>query len=535
MEEPQKETVIIVHGTWAAPDPAKRRWYEPVDYRRPGSDVFVDWLDAALQRRGSAARCWAHCTNDNSIFHWSGENSWIARTRAAVALVDYVAKLRKEGWRCHIVAHSHGGNVVVEALQQIAATDPNQPPDTIVTLGTPFMDTMSPILKRAETAGRVINMMGFISLLLLMMWPLMVVAMDSFSGGRLVRNSEDVGAIVFMCVVAITVALLGLWGVRKRLTRPGDLQIAAKCQPRLFAMGSPMDEPWQLLHHTRTMQNPLAVKSNLFSYLFVSLRSNISVVAQIVHIHGNKSYRDLDSIMAKTALAGAHGLAFLFILFVFVGILKLVGILQNVSVPLEHAAEICISFVCGPLPFEGLVRLDLNILFASNVFLVVLVLVSTAAYGESFFLAFIGPFRWCARQIRSLGSIFTDMATYVVRNRGWSVWQEIAMGLEGYRFPLPLIEQTPRNISQTFVKYENMPVGAEQRALERRSAWVARHLGDVSQTFSNLVLTSADISALLRTVEEDQTLVHAAYYTDEECIARIADWIAAGKSVGHSQ
>jgi hypothetical protein len=34
------------------------------------------------------------------------------------------------------------------------------------------------------------------------------------------------------------------------------------------------------------------------------------------------------------------------------------------------------------------------------------------------------------------------------------------------------------------------------------------------------------MTSLLRTIEEDQTLVHAAYYTDDECIARIADWIA---------
>lgn len=31
---------------------------------------------------------------------------------------------------------------------------------------------------------------------------------------------------------------------------------------------------------------------------------------------------------------------------------------------------------------------------------------------------------------------------------------------------------------------------------------------------------------LLRTIEADQTLVHAAYYTDDECIALIAEWIA---------
>ena len=100
------------------------------------------------------------------------------------------------------------------------------------------------------------------------------------------------------------------------------------------------------------------------------------------------------------------------------------------------------------------------------------------------------------------------------------------MGLDGYRFTTPLIEQFPRNVPEKLVKYETMPRAAEQRALERRSAWVARHLGDVSQTFSKLAVTTADINALLRTIEEDQTLVHAAYYTDDECIALVADWIA---------
>ena len=71
-----------------------------------------------------------------------------------------------------------------------------------------------------------------------------------------------------------------------------------------------------------------------------------------------------------------------------------------------------------------------------------------------------------------------------------------------------------------------MPIGAEQRALSRRSAWIGRHLEGVSETFSKVVVTAADISALLRTIEEDETLVHGAYYTDDECIDRIADWIA---------
>jgi hypothetical protein len=92
MPEPPKETVIIVHGTWATPDPAKRKWYQAAD-GRPGGEPFTAKLDAALEERGSAARCWAHCTRGNPIFQWwPGENSWIARTRAAANLANYVTK-----------------------------------------------------------------------------------------------------------------------------------------------------------------------------------------------------------------------------------------------------------------------------------------------------------------------------------------------------------------------------------------------------------------------------------------------------------
>jgi len=100
------------------------------------------------------------------------------------------------------------------------------------------------------------------------------------------------------------------------------------------------------------------------------------------------------------------------------------------------------------------------------------------------------------------------------------------MGLDNYGFDPPPITQCPSNLAETFAKYENMPARAEQRALEKRGAWIARHLGDVSQTFANLVVTASDLISLLRMIEADQTLVHAAYYTDDDCIARIADWIA---------
>jgi hypothetical protein len=160
MERPTKETVIIVHGTWAAPEPEKRKWYQPTD-GSPSGEPFTVKLDVALQQRGSPARCWAHCQDLNAFFQWSGENSWIARTRAASALAEYVIPLQIEGWRCHIVAHSHGGNVVVEALPQIQAMDGllEQRGGRIITLGTPFMDTMSPMLQKAERTRRTLNVL----------------------------------------------------------------------------------------------------------------------------------------------------------------------------------------------------------------------------------------------------------------------------------------------------------------------------------------------------------------------------------------
>ena len=97
----------------------KTLWYDSGDHVH--TEGFISKLNTALEERGSMAQCWAHCRRRDQIFSWSGENSWFARTRAADALADYVTKLRKEGWCCHIVAHSHGGNVVAEALPKIMA------------------------------------------------------------------------------------------------------------------------------------------------------------------------------------------------------------------------------------------------------------------------------------------------------------------------------------------------------------------------------------------------------------------------------
>jgi hypothetical protein len=482
IEGSAKETVIIVHGTRAAPEAGKVRWYQPTD-GAPAAGGFIAKLNAALQERDSPARCWAHCTQSDQIFSWSrGENDWIARTRAASALGDYMTKLQNEGWRCHIVAHSHGGNVVVEALPQItAAPRSNLPLGKIVTLGTPFMDTMSLIQKRTMRRTKVVKTIS---------WALIWLYANIF---------------------------LALWRIlrRSRSSVGEGVGGAIQTQPILLAIGSPTDEAWQILHHLRAIDNPLAVRSNLLCYVFSSLQSHFSRSAQVARIHGAKSFRDI-GIVAKCVVA----------LMDFYAIALMIAIL---TLPLLYLMGLKIDDVATFLGEEGLPKdyIQAVIVAFSLVFvLFIIALLLTPVLGEAFYSAFCSPFRWCAQLVRSLASIGPAFGTYMVLRWSWPVLLKKTMGLEGYRFRPPPIMKYPSNVPEKFFKYEDMPIGAEQRALDRRGAWVARHLGDVSQVFSKLAVTAADISSLQQTVEEDLALVHAAYYIDDECIARIAKWIA---------
>jgi hypothetical protein len=155
------------------------------------------------------------------------------------------------------------------------------------------------------------------------------------------------------------------------------------------------------------------------------------------------------------------------------------------------------------------------------------VLLLTPMFGAQFYSAFFAPIRWCVYRIGAIN--FRSIATYVVRSRGWSILLAMAMGLEGYRHPPPLVERSPSILSG--VTYEDMPRGAELRAVAMRGAWIDRHLNNISETLSKLIITPSDIDLLQRAIEADRTLVHAAYYTDPECIARIADWIAGREQI----
>lgn len=551
MESEAKETVIIVHGTWASPDAGKDRWYHPGGH--VPTEGFISKLDAALQKRESSARCWAHCRESGGeVFHWSGENSWVARTRAADALGNYVAKLQKDGWRCHIVAHSHGGNVVIEAIPRIMAASDSVLPGRLVTLGTPFIDTVTPALKRdAERESTLLSLSGVVFIYaliatLLYLWRepgarLAVLIVSSglflilFFGAlilrwsrlrlrqaslsmHLVTNWKSLARELTFCIVAGTLLAFGLrppyeaihtaialslfvllFFGKQKWARYEQTELSTpskpfEAHPQLLAMGSRMDEAWQVLHHLRDTKNPLAVKTNFFRYLHSAFRSDIQHRVAMDRIY----YGSAREIGFKAALGA--GLTWLYIAFTGYQLFDQFPRPKN-----WDALSAAFSFASNTVSFSLLLIL---------------------LFGNRFFAALIFPLRWCSRVFGSLLGIAVAIGTYAVRHASWSVFLKIVMGLDGYQLDVPIVEQCPSRIREDRAQYEDMPASAEQLALKNRSGWVERHLEDVSQTFSKLVITASDISLLLSKIEADQTLVHAAYYTDDQCIARIADWLA---------
>ncbi|HEY5868193.1 MAG TPA: hypothetical protein VI542_21965 [Candidatus Tectomicrobia bacterium] len=104
-----KHVILLIHGTWGR-DPAG--WYQPAC----SDENFASRLAAKLAGTPLEGAVWG----GTEVFEWSGENTHQARLTAARELAERLLEIRQrhpaERLRFHLVAHSHGGNVVLAAL-----------------------------------------------------------------------------------------------------------------------------------------------------------------------------------------------------------------------------------------------------------------------------------------------------------------------------------------------------------------------------------------------------------------------------------
>ncbi len=107
--------VIVVHGTFNAPSAGIIKWYQP---KSTDELQFCNQLEARLEQFGLGGAVW-RSVNFEPPFFWSGLNTHTARVEAAKKLAISFDNIKNhdKNARIHVVAHSHGGSVLLKAVE----------------------------------------------------------------------------------------------------------------------------------------------------------------------------------------------------------------------------------------------------------------------------------------------------------------------------------------------------------------------------------------------------------------------------------
>jgi hypothetical protein len=140
---------IVIHGTYARDE----AWWR-LD---PDHGSFASRLEAALAARGLPGTVWRPALDaglDYDAFTWSGRNSHPDRRRGARRLAATLERLgaaigatAERPLQVNFVAHSHGGNVVLDALGRLGRSVRAR---RVLLLGTPLI-TARPALRLFRT------------------------------------------------------------------------------------------------------------------------------------------------------------------------------------------------------------------------------------------------------------------------------------------------------------------------------------------------------------------------------------------------
>jgi pimeloyl-ACP methyl ester carboxylesterase len=193
-ELPLAEPVLLIHGTFANKFEAGK-----LDWWQPGS-TFCSELDAALASQGSAARCLKKRGGERfAPFAWTGENLESARRGGARALAEVIAQLERDPnvRRYHLIAHSHGGNVVSLAMQELEQLPRKL--GAVVTLGTPALSFTTGVLNYSWVT-----------------WSALVTAL-ALSIWQFLLQSGDAKVYSFAAVVVVALAMF-LEGLRQHVS-----------------------------------------------------------------------------------------------------------------------------------------------------------------------------------------------------------------------------------------------------------------------------------------------------------------------------
>ena len=518
----RKETVILVHGTFANPNFEANglKWYQP-------GHRYCEFLDAKLASEGSAARCWSHLASDDKkgIFWWTAGNSADERAKAATDLRAYLQQLSALGWRTHIVAHSHGGNVVLDALgglRNLRAGMPSWFDGKIVLHGTPIL-LFDPDFTQISRLYMLSRFLG----IFLLWWAIIIAA-----GIEICRDiqwsqlSWQHAGILFggLAAVGTPFFLYFLWRAIQHLIRnfSPDSEINRGADPmaeHLLVMNSEVDEAYQILLHTNKLRNPLLALNDQTSdtpksslWLLGWLRTLVGLVPKACrsvkrhHLETLKYFREADSVYFQIDSRPSY----------------LVSVLAH-----GVLAAGSIAIFCGWQLLD-----DPIAMLAALVVAVVAVHALRYSHLGSAVAARALPYRVCNwvvgypwRMILAIGFEIFDRK---IRDSIWYAIKSVSFGVLGspYRPQDYSVHLKPPILDAVQFTYLELPrTLRDQLTTERFEVLSQKSKGVLDELHGANPTTFLLHPDLLENA--DVPLVHFAYYNYELPIAKTAEWLAA--------
>lgn len=219
----RRPLVITVHGTFASSDSDDgEQWWQR-------GSAFTTALAERLAGLG---------VPDIAVqpFHWSGLNSDQARLRGAARLASVIAAAKRNGRPVAVVAHSHGGNVLMEALVQRRT---RKPLAAVLTLGTPFFTRRLKPLPTLIAAFKVLLGMAVAPAMLMYAWLALPTALD---GSRI-----ELMVLPLIVLGLVTWAFVSGAQALVRSRRARQRARMAVSPDRWLVIQSPRDEAMRLL------------------------------------------------------------------------------------------------------------------------------------------------------------------------------------------------------------------------------------------------------------------------------------------------
>jgi hypothetical protein len=497
---------------------------------------FCRQLDKRLAAKGSPARCWAHldeCGDElgrrakrgTRYFSWSGRNSWIDRSIAAKQFWNEIEYLNEKGWTCHVVAHSHGGNVVLEALDLDDPARRGGLSSNFVLLGTPILRFSTPtnrllgILERfhaytspsahsgwgprGTTPGREATLLrtGVGVSVSLAVWALLAGYFLKLTG--LTPSALFFESITFWAVAVSAVAVVAALYWYRRTTAVEAAIImsgfaAARetmmiYPPRLLFINSERDEAFGFLDGVKKAKAPewLTNPDQAKRWFQTVAKQAEEADRQRYPWHGSRLSLGVSLCVAGVAAAGIAVLPFLKFL--------------NVS--------------------------WLPAFFASSFLIVGLLAAVTRA--DAAFAIFAVPWRFAEAGAYLLTSFVRKLAGNYFRGRVWSILQEMAFGISGSPHRLEDVSVFLRPHSE-FARgeflYQDLAKAAEDAAVGARSGAFYSALEEIKAQSDAEFWRLDTWRERIGTFARNPQLVHNVYYSQPEVIEQVASHLARSRN-----